>query len=165
MLKSFWLRIIGSKSSVFFYCLVAFIAGIFSGYFFAIPHFYVFCVLLVLMFIIVVLILNRKFFNSYFYISLFLISFTFGFWRYNLTLPDYADTSKIYHYSSSSVEFIGRIKSIDARLSNQKLTVESQLLQTPAGWQAVGGRVLISQPLYPEHIVGEKVEVRCYLER
>lgn len=157
-------KIINSKSSVFFYCLVSFIAGIFSGYFFAVPHFYIFCILLSIIFALVVLAISNKK-NFYFFTLLFFCLFILGLWRYNLTLPDYLDEAKIYHYSSSSVEFIGKIKNIDSRLAGQKLTVQAELLQTGLGLKNISGRVLISVPLYPQYQINEKIRAKCYLQK
>ena len=98
-------------------------------------------------------------------VILFSCSFIFGLWRYNLTVPDYDDVGRIYHYSSSSQEFIGQIKNIDRRIDGQKLTVRSESLRTAAGYLQADGLVLVSQPLYPEYRLSEKVKVNCYLER
>ncbi|MFA6525875.1 MAG: ComEC/Rec2 family competence protein [Candidatus Buchananbacteria bacterium] len=137
-----------------------------AGYFFAVPHFYIFCIMLFLILIIIMLKFSKLECSlPYVACSLFVISFIFGFWRYNLALSDYSDTAKIYHYSSSSVEFIGRVKNIDSRLAGQKLTVQSELLQKESGLKNISGRVLISAPLYPEYQINEKIRVKCYLEK
>lgn len=161
MSKSFWRQITSSKSNLFFYCLILFIAGVFLGNFFAVAHFYIFCALLFLLFALVVY-WRKKF---CFYVFLFLCFLVFGFWRFNLTSPDYGDDRKIYHYSSSTVEFIGRIKNIENRGAGQQITVRSESLKTPAGYRPAGGLVLVSQPLYPQRLINEKITVKCLLER
>jgi len=164
MLKLFWLKTIKSKSSVFFYCIILFVAGIFSGYFLILPHFYIFCVLLAMILLMIVLIISGKR-NLYFFISLFLVSFVFGLWRYEFTQPNFSDVNKIYHFTSSTVSFIGQIKNVDSRIDSQKITVQAQLLQDKKDYKPISGLVLISQPLYPQFSIQEKIRVDCFLQR
>ena len=164
MFKSFWLKTIKSKSSVFFYCIILFVAGIFSGYFLILPHFIIFIIFLILSLAIIILIAQSKY-NFCFFVLMFLCSFVFGLWRYELTQPNFNDAGNIYHYSSSTVSFIGQIKNIDSRIDGHKITVQTQLLQDKKNYQSVSGLVLISQPLYPQFTIQEKVKVDCFLEK
>lgn len=149
---------------IFFYCLVLFIAGVAVGNFFILPHFYIFCLLLILILGLLITVINKKNlrYRNFF---LFASCLVLGFWRYAITLPNYEDAGKIYHYSSSTVDFIGTIKSIDNRSSGQKATVAVKSLRSAVEQSAVNGLVLVSLPLYPEYNYGDSVKVKCFLKR
>jgi len=164
---SFWQKIIASKSKILFCCLILFIAGVAAGIFFVLPHFFIFCLLLILIGAAVFFGLsdkNYKLNRNCFYVFLFLCLCVFGFWRYSVALPDYSDLSKIYHYSSTTATFFGRIDKVEAASGWQNLIMESRSLIQPASAVKISGRVQASTPLFPEYRPGDLVKVECRLK-
>lgn len=148
---------------IFLYSLISFIAGVAVGNFLIVSHFIIFCVLLFLILFLLILIVNKKFVR-YFYLLLFVVCFVFGWWRYSITLPNYDDAGKIYYYSSSTVEFIGQVKTIDNRSGGQKITVATESIKSSDGNKPVSGFVLVSLPLYPEYSYGDTIKIKCFLK-
>jgi len=135
-------NIINSKSKIFLSCLLFFIAGVALGNFFVADSYLIFCLML---FAVFLLLMNIKRSGSVYtanvVIILLAVSLIFGFWRYQISLPDFGDPVKIYHYNGQQIKFVGKIISIDERVNLRKLTVESESLSTviPSGITPKGG--------------------------
>jgi len=153
-----------SRAQLLFSSCLAFIAGIFFGNFFSWPAFWLFCLDLVLLFLVAILyfsFLTKKKGGLAFIVLFLSVFFVFGWWRYVSSLPDYSQPSKLSGYASSSVELIGRIARIDKTIDSQKLTVKTSYLvravpefsgASEIKNQAVTGRVAVKTGLYPEDI-------------
>jgi len=96
---------------------------------------------------------------------LFLFAFLLGFFRYQISLPDYGDAGKIYHYNDEKVEFIGVVSKVDKRISYQKLTISSRKLIKGKYVREVEGKILMNQGLYPAYNYGDEVQVSCQLAK
>ncbi|MFA5020488.1 MAG: ComEC/Rec2 family competence protein, partial [Patescibacteria group bacterium] len=142
-----------------------FIIGVAAADFFTCPPLAVFCLLLSLCAGVISL---GLFFNQRRRLLRCCLIFTccllFGFWRYGVSLPDYGDQSKIYHYVSSTQEFIGAVRAVDNRLGSQKLTVAVAELKQAGLVKRVSGSVLITAPLYPDYRYGDTLKVKCFLK-
>jgi len=161
----YWRETIDSRSRIFFVCLLLFIAGIAAGNFLFGNHFYVFCALLFLFLVLIIAISRDVARNvSTKIILLFIICSLFGFWRYQISLPDFSDASKIYHYNGQSIKFSGRIINIDERIDQQKIIAESSAIGQKKT-KPVSGSVLINTGLFPKYDIGDLIAVSCQLKK
>ncbi|MFA5124967.1 MAG: ComEC/Rec2 family competence protein [Patescibacteria group bacterium] len=167
-----------SRAQLLFFSCLAFIAGVFFGNFFNLPAFGLFCLGLILLFSTVVSSFKikdkAKNNNRLFIIFLLFSFFVFGWWRYVLALPDYSQPDRLSGHTSSTVEFIGRVASIDRTIDNQKLMIKADYLVRAVPDfsptleirnQPVAGRAAVKTGLYPEWRLAEKVTVDCHLVR
>jgi competence protein ComEC len=146
-----------SKSNFFVLVLVSFIAGISVSSFFEINLFYIFCVGLADLFLLIVLFNSPKW-RIFFLVLLF---FVIGFGRFQISLPGISDQSNIYYYNGQTVELTAIVKKVDTRQSHQKLTVMVSELYDIS--DSVSGLVLVNSFLYPEYRVGDRVDIKCQL--
>jgi len=164
-MQTLWLDFCRSKSKVFFCCSLSFIAGVVVGNFFICPPVAVFCLLL---FFCASAISLGLFFDQRHRLwrccLIFACCLLLGFWRYGVSLPDYGDQSKIYHYVSSTQEFFGAVRTVDNRLGGQKLTVAVEGLRQAGKIRQVSGLALITAPLYPEYHYGDQLKIKCFLK-
>lgn len=157
-----WRKISSAKSEIFFYCLIFFVAGSFTGNFFVLPAFAIFCCCLAL--------LLAAIFSGFSarrsvaaIILLFGVSFSFGLFRYEITYPDFSDRHKIYYYNETKTEFYGRIEKIEIS-DSQKITLEVSKLSSGKNIIAASGKVLITESLYPAYRIGDELKVNCELK-
>lgn len=141
-----------SKSKLFLISLTSFIIGIAISNFLVIDVFIIFCLILLLLFW---LIINWKNIGARPIIlcGLFLL---IGILRYQISLPDFTDENKIYHYNGNEIELTGTVIKVDERISNQKLTIKSDVKK---------GKVLITLPLYPKYNYGDQLNIVCQLQQ
>lgn len=159
----FWSKIIVSQSKIFFCCLILFIAGVAVSNFFVWSHFFVFLILCLFAFLTLYFFLFHDLCHV-FHVLLFFCFFIFGFWRYQVALPDYFDQNRIYHYSSTTATFLGQIKRAEEASGWQNLVIESQSLVQSAGVMKISGRVQATAPLYPEYRPGDLIKIECRLK-
>ncbi|MEK7167713.1 MAG: ComEC/Rec2 family competence protein [Patescibacteria group bacterium] len=141
-----------TKSKIFLFCLLGFILGVFLANFFSVRIFLIISVCIFPFFII-----KKRFFL----ILLFLIV---GFFRFQMSLPDFSDQNNIYHYENQKAVFQGRIVNIDERLDKQKLTVRTEKIKLEE-WQEASGLILTSTSLFPQYDYGDAVEISCFLKK
>ncbi|MEI6627326.1 MAG: ComEC/Rec2 family competence protein [bacterium] len=132
---------------------LSFIFGVILGYFYQAPAFILVGVFL--LGIIIGLVSWSKLWVRW--LVLILLAFILGFWRYNITYPDYTSINKIYYYLNQEAEISGRIISVERRVGNQKIIINTQGLRVNRQDKLVSGKVLVSLPLYPEYWPGQRV--------
>lgn len=93
--------------------------------------------------------------------------FIFGLWRFALTVP-VIDSGHIAYYNGQDLVLSGAIfDEPDVRDNNSRYTLENVKLKNhpPAGGAKLAGRVLLITKNYPEYNYGDKLEMRCKLEK
>ncbi|MFA5047920.1 MAG: ComEC/Rec2 family competence protein [Patescibacteria group bacterium] len=148
-----------AKSRLFFWCLMSFVVGVALSYFFRIDGFVIFCMILASALGLIFCWANKRLVIA----ILLIFSFGLGFWRYQIALPNYADSNKIFYYNGQEVELQGVISAVDRRIDRQKLTVESRVLIIKKMNQGVSGKVLATVNLFPKYHYGDRVTMRCLL--
>ncbi|MBU1164711.1 competence protein ComEC family protein [Patescibacteria group bacterium] len=133
-----------TKSKIFLAVLIAFIIGVAIRSFFVVDQFYVFCIMI---FGILLLIISKK----TRIIGLLIVITALGIFRYELSLP-----KSVITYDQKST-FVGTIiKEPDERISNIKYTVKRS---------DQNSIVLITIGLYPRYDYGDELEVTCKLQQ
>lgn len=97
-------------------------------------------------------------------IFLFVSILFFSFWRYAASLP--ADAiDKIRHYNGQAITARGFISSEpDIRDKSQKLEITAEsIAEQPR--RKISGKILATTNLYPEYKYGDRLEMRCELEK
>lgn len=157
LIGDFMAKIFSSKSQVFFITIMFFIAGVAVGNFFVLDVFWLFCWLLFLMFLSVLFWPNKKWLA----IFLFLAFFILGFYRFQISLPDFKSAENIYFYNNQQLDFSGIIIGADRGIKNQRVIIKEIVLDS----KKVNGQILITAPLYPIYALGDKVDVDCFLKQ
>lgn len=157
-LDNFLSVVVESRSKKLLMILIGFILGVGLSSFWFFDIFILFVVGLSLIFGLMVFWQNK---NSrlLLFLSLF---FILGMARFQLSVPDFDDSSKIYFYNDQEVKFIATVVNIDERINYQKLTVESEIINQKQ--QSVGGKVLVNTGLYPKYNYGDKLSINCHLK-
>ena len=145
-----------SYSKIFRLTILSFMVGVTAAEFFKLDYFLIFCfgLFLILLFFIL---LNNIYFRV---IILLVIFFIFGFWRLQISLPDYHNQQNIYYYNNNWVSFDGKIENIDRRVSYQQLIIVVTKVQNNFSQ----GKVIATLPLYPEYKYGDVLKVDCKLK-
>lgn len=97
------------------------------------------------------------------FIMLGVLSFTFGFFRYQIIFPP--DTPEfIHHYRDNAISFRGFISAEpDIRLDGVRYRIRAEkLIETG---ENIEGEVYVKSDLYPRYTYGEEVVVECTIER
>jgi len=150
-----------SSAKIFRYFLICFVVGIAIASFFRVDYFYLYC--LGLVFLVLLILFWRKPFYRFLFFGGFLI--LSGILRYQISLP-MTDESKIWFYNNSKVSFTGVIiEPPDVRINQQKLVAESKNLIFNSKKLTVSGRVLININLYPPYQYGDLLEINCALKK
>ncbi|MEK7653254.1 MAG: ComEC/Rec2 family competence protein [Patescibacteria group bacterium] len=167
---NYWQRITHSKSKIFLFCLLFFIVGVGVSSFFSFNSFIIFCLILIsalgLIFSLPAVALAKAGLPvvetpRWGVLIFFIFCFFLGVWRYQISLPDFSDETKIYYYNGRETNFSGVVADIDERIDKQKITINSKL----AGKIPVSGKVLLTLPLYPKYQYGDEVGVSCQLKK
>jgi len=95
-------------------------------------------------------------------ILLFVFSFSFGLFRYEISYPDFSDRGKVYYYNETKAEFYGQVSKVEIA-DSQKITIKADSLSRDKTYLPVSGKVLITQSLYPEYRPGDRLKVKCEL--
>ncbi|MDD3102232.1 MAG: ComEC/Rec2 family competence protein [Patescibacteria group bacterium] len=141
-------------SRIVFYCLLFFIGGIGLASFFYLPFFVYLPVFLLILFFCV---LKRPFRNIWPFVF-FVIFFTLGVIRYNLSFPK-IDENNVAFYNNTNLIFEGQVISEpDVKTDKTQLTVGK------INNNQFKGKVLISAPLYSDYQYGDLLEVDCQLK-
>jgi len=152
----FFKFVITLKDRIFVISLLSFIVGIGAGNFFIIDIFVLFCLSLVIVGF-GIFFWHRR---SWRIVLLLLLFSILGFWRFQVSVVDFSDQSKIHYYNGQQIKFTGTVVKIDQRMSNQKITVESD---STAGHN-ISGKVLVTLALYPAYRYGDQLELICELQ-
>jgi len=150
-----------SYSKIFFYSCIFFILGVFIRSIWS-PDFLVAYVILLLAILALYLIKQNKLFLV---LGIWLICLFLGIARYQQALP-IATSDKIYFYNGEKMEFIGLInKEPDQRPDQVKLKISTQKIIINGSEQAVSGKVLVTNTLYPEYKYGDQLKISCELKK
>lgn len=137
--------------------MLSFMAGVVVAEFLRFDIFFIFCLFLLFIFLILIS-KNNSFLRIIFLVTLF---FIFGFWRFQISLPDYNNHHNIFHYNSNQVSFVARVVSINQKISYQQLILETIAMDN----RPVIGKVIATIPLYPEYKFGDHLEINCKLSK
>jgi len=130
-----------SKSQVFLFACLAFMAGIFLSSFFTIPQLLMLGFLILGIFLISVFWKHKKFVIAGF-CFLFLVA---GIWRHQQTV------SQIYYPKEEKVVFSGKVvEEPDIREDNVKLTIKAE---------EIPGKILVTVTRYPEYQYGDRLKI------
>ncbi len=154
-------RLAFSKSKSFLTALLFFISGVGLARFFVFNPFIIFLIFLFLSSLVVIFFSKKE-------LRIFLIicaCFFFGFWRYQVSLPDFNDQEKVYAYNFYSAMIEGRVVNVDRRINLQKLTIETEKIKLGKESKNVSGLVLVNTSLFPEVEYGRLVRFSCKLKR
>ncbi|MFA5021671.1 MAG: ComEC/Rec2 family competence protein [Patescibacteria group bacterium] len=152
---------LSTKSKIFRYFLLLFIAGIGLASFVLVDYFFVFLIILFS------LVLVASFWSkpTWRYFCLGIIFLALGILRYQLSLPVSSET-KIWFYNNQKVSFEGLvIKEPDVRIDKIKLIVQAKQLIVNGRPFPVSGKVLLNVSLYPQYQYGDLLSVSCLLKK
>lgn len=152
-----------SNSKVFLSSLIAFIAGIAIASFAPIKiliHDLAWLVAVASVALIVIVFMQKPRIRIP---ALLILFFILGIWRYSFGLskntPD-----KIWHYNGKTKVIFGRIINEPERKANyQRLEFKTDAIKNFDA--KVDGSILITTSLYPVYYYGEKIEIKCRLEK
>lgn len=158
------------KSQILSIAIICSLTGVIIGNFANINPFIIFCLLLIsafgLIFYLPQIGSAKKGLSKLMpIVFLFALFFFLGLFRYQISLPDYSDRGKIYHYNGEKVQFIGVVSKVDRRLGYQKLTINSKRIINNKQAMVVRGKVLLNHGLYPIYNYGDELEVYCELAK
>lgn len=146
------------KAKFLLLCLLFFILGIFVSTFCRFPSQWF------LLFLFSALI-SGLIFKKHWQWFLIVAFFFFGFWRYQISLVDFNDPNKIYHYNGQKATVRGEVAQVERKIKNQRIVLETQELVLDQKQIKVSGRALLVPALYPEYSVGDYLAVDCQLEK
>jgi len=97
----------------------------------------------------------------------FILFIIFGIWRYSISVVNSQPSpDKIWFYNGQEVEFIGTVnKEPDVRINNTKLTVGVENIVGAMRASPMQGNVLITANIYPEFKYGNRLQVKCQLQK
>ena len=146
---------------IFFYSCLSFIIGVFIRSVFSFSFFVSFVILLISCLFFVLTLKNKYFFI----LGLWGIFLVFGFVRYDLAIPKITK-EQISFYNGQQVQLIGLIsKEPDNREDRVRLEISSQkIILINNQEQAVNGKVLVTNYLFPEYNYGDQVRLICNLQ-
>jgi len=147
-----------ANSELFFYCLIFFLAGIVTGSFLFLEGFYLFCLFLILFFCSLIF-FSR---NRFFYVLIMATVFVFGWWRYDLSLPDCSRPKNLCYHNGQNVAFIGKIAQVSNSPDSQRLEISA--FEVEADNMAVSGKIQTTTGIFPKFNVGDIVSVNCELQ-
>jgi len=91
------------------------------------------------------------------------VFFVLGFWRFAASLPELS-TDKIQGHYGEDIIWQGMVVGEpDKRQDHIKYTLEAK--EIVENEQKVSGRVLVKLPLFPEFNYGDRIEVRCKIQK
>lgn len=144
-----------SYSKIFLLSMLSFMAGVVVSEFLLFDIFLIFCLSLLFLFLILIS-KNNNFLRIIFLVALF---FIFGFWRFQVSLPDYSNPHNIFYYNNNQVDFVAKVVSINQRISYQQLVLEVITINNTS----VRGKVIATTALYPEYKFGDHLRINCKL--
>ncbi|MFA6411023.1 MAG: ComEC/Rec2 family competence protein [Candidatus Buchananbacteria bacterium] len=149
---------LSTKSQIFRYFLLLFIAGIAVASWVFIDYFFIY--LIALIGLILALIFWSKLTWRYLFLGLIILAL--GLVRYQFSLPK-TDPEKIWFYADQKINFTGIITDEpDIRIDKTKIIV---LAKNLAAGQKVDGKVLINVGLYPVYQYGDLLSISCNLKK
>jgi competence protein ComEC len=146
-----------TKSKIFFFSCLFFIAGIIVGNFFIVPDLYLLIVSIFSLMLAIIAVADLRI------LFIFLFCFFLGWWRFVFTLPDYSNSSQIFNYVGERLIFQGEIKKADSTLSGWELVIQAE--QEVLKNKKLQGQVWLSVPGYGNHQPGDYLEIEAYLRR
>jgi len=157
-----------SKSKIFYLTLLSSIAGVGASSFFGVriilEIFISSFVFLPLLFLLKFIYKKAVYINYAIIFFIFLVSFFFGIYRYQKSLP-LMSPDKIWFYNGKSVSFQGIVfKEPDERIDNVKYALKSRELSVNGGQLPITGKVLVTSSLYPKYSYGDFLEIECRLK-
>ena len=88
-----------------------------------------------------------------------------GILRYEIALEEFT-SDRISFYNEEEVTFIGIVsKEPDERKDKIKLTIKAEELEINNEIEKVSGNVLVNSKLYPKYKYGDRLEIKCKLEK
>ncbi|MDO8668883.1 MAG: ComEC/Rec2 family competence protein [Candidatus Buchananbacteria bacterium] len=145
-----------SNSQAFLLAVLGFLAGITTAEFFQLDYFFIFCLGL---FFIFLFLMSSRYFRARI-IILVALFFILGFWRFQISLPDFDNPDNIYHYNGQPVYFTGRVENIEKKINYQQLI----LRVVPGNDNFSRGLVVTTLSLFPEYKYGDILKVSCHLK-
>ena len=159
MLNNFLENITASKSKTFLAFCFCFLFGIALASFLISDQFdFVFFYFGIIIFIPLLILFWEDFKARLIIFSLFFIFL--GFSHYAYVFPDQNNISKL---SGEEVSFTGTIvREPDVRMDKAQYTIEAKKLE---GGREVEGKTLVKTLLYPRYSYGDKLKIKCQLEK
>ena len=150
-----------SKSKIFFYSCLFFILGIgLASYLKSLLL--IGTILLAIGCVTFVITWPNKKFLLVFLGGIFLF---LGILRYEIALEEFT-SDRISFYNEEEVTFIGIVsKEPDERKDKIKLTIKAEELEINNEIEKVSGNVLVNSKLYPKYKYGDRLEIKCKLEK
>lgn len=136
--------------------ILSFMSGIVVADFFRLDIFIIFCVILFLIFGLFIGWSNMRQRVT----ILILIFFLVGFWRFQISLPDFSNHNNIYYYNTQQVVFTGFTGSVNKKNDYQELIINLKIDQS----NSIGGKVVLMAPLFPEYRYGDILKISCKLK-
>lgn len=138
------------KSELFFYSLIAFMAGVFLSSFFSVSlvHAYI-----LLIFGLAIIVINGLKNNKYFFVGLIVIFFSLGFYRFTALNAEYQNISD---FTGRELVILGYVKSepeLDGTIQRFKFHTEDF------------GNIMITTSAFPGYEFGDNLQVEGVLEK
>jgi competence protein ComEC len=153
------LKEITHKSQILFIGIFCFLFGVVLANFFTVDFFILFCGVLVSFFILIV---GRK--NRFVMVSaVLLLLFIFGFFRYQVSIPDPNNSNNINYYNGEELTFEAKVVDVDTRINGQKLTVEPHI--SPGARYYFRPYLLVRTDLYPQFLRNDILKLNCKLKK
>ncbi len=148
-----------TKSKIFLFCLLFFVAGVGTFSFFIVDFLYLYSAFLIFL-VLIAIFWNGRAIRI---MILWLLFFILGAIRLVLAQPDLDSPEHIAFYNNQEVVIQGIVsQEPDVRLDHQKLTVSARSIFNNN--KILQGRVLVKTGLYPEYDYGDKVRVLCQIQ-
>ncbi|MBN1325535.1 ComEC family competence protein, partial [Candidatus Falkowbacteria bacterium] len=150
-----------SKSKIFLYSCLFFILGIFIASIFFLDFYFIFFICAAVILFLLIGIKNKHFFIF----GLLIIFLVLGILRYQFSVPA-ENMNMISYYNGQKVEFAGLInKEPDQREDLIRYEIKTQKILLDNEWQAISGKVLVTNFLFPEYKYGDFLQISCNLQK